>query len=232
MIIGNGTIANAFIEYKLNDKVIIFASGVSDSSTTDTKEFIREKEMITDTIKNNENKLIVYFSSCSIESADLQNTLYNLHKKEMELLIINISKSYIIFRLPNVIRQNGNPNTIINFLFNKIKKEEEFDLWQYATRNIIDIEDIKKVVNYLVGNKQYLNRTINIVYNNNVSILNIVNIIENILDKKGKYNIVNRGLDVKFDNTISSQILENLNIKQPSLSVLINKYKTDKTNII
>ena len=42
MVIGNGLVASAFSKYKNDDDVIIFASGVSNSSTNKKEEFERE----------------------------------------------------------------------------------------------------------------------------------------------------------------------------------------------
>ena len=46
MIIGNGLLAKAFIEYKNNDEIVIFASGVSNSLEEKQSEFKRETDLL------------------------------------------------------------------------------------------------------------------------------------------------------------------------------------------
>jgi hypothetical protein len=51
MIIGNGSLANIFIEkFKDDENIIIFASGVSSSKETRESEFNREKELLLKTL--------------------------------------------------------------------------------------------------------------------------------------------------------------------------------------
>ncbi|MEJ2498930.1 MAG: hypothetical protein P8Y46_06430 [Sulfurovaceae bacterium] len=50
MIIGNGMLAHEFSDYKDDNDIIIFASGVSNSGETRESEFEREKELLTKTI--------------------------------------------------------------------------------------------------------------------------------------------------------------------------------------
>ena len=225
MIIGDGMLASMFIDYKNSNNIIIFASGVSNSSETREKEFLREKTLVENTLKNYRDKLFIYFSSCSLDDPQLSNTPYHIHKRNMEQLIKEISNYYIIFRVPNIIGRGGNKNTIINFLFNKIKQEEVFDLWINATRNIVDIEDLYKIVSYIINNRVFKNIILNIAYEYNYKVEDIVHAIENILNKKAKYNIINKGADLKIDIQKTLPILNELKIVQPTIETLIKKYK-------
>jgi len=218
-------LASMFIDYKNSNNIIIFASGVSNSSETREKEFLREKTLVENTLKNYRDKLFIYFSSCSLDDPQLSNTPYHIHKRNMEQLIKEISNYYIIFRVPNIIGRGGNKNTIINFLFNKIKQEEVFDLWINATRNIVDIEDLYKIVSYIINNRVFKNIILNIAYEYNYKVEDIVHAIENILNKKAKYNIINKGADLKIDIQKTLPILNELKIVQPTIETLIKKYK-------
>ena len=60
MIIGNGLIAKSFENYNLD--CIIFASGVSSSKEKSRDNFLREVNLLKETISNNPDKKIVYFS--------------------------------------------------------------------------------------------------------------------------------------------------------------------------
>lgn len=231
MVVGNGMIAKAFYEYNCVDDILIFASGVSSSNLNLKSEFTREHKMVQKFLQEYPKKLFIYFSSCSIEFPDLKNTKYNLHKLNIEKLIQATANNYIIFRLPNVIGNGGNPNTVINFLFNSIKDDKEFSLWKYATRNIIDIEDAVKIIQYIIENNLYRNDTVNIAYEKSILVKDLIQTIESLLNKKSLKSIVNKGSDFKIDITKVSWIMEKLNMQQPSTEELILKYKIHETRV-
>ncbi len=82
MVIGNGMIANRFVNYREDKDIIIFSSGVSNSKDTVEENFLREFHLLNQTIKNNPGNTIVYFSTCSIEDDDLASSPYVIHKKK------------------------------------------------------------------------------------------------------------------------------------------------------
>ncbi|MFQ6310265.1 hypothetical protein [Lysobacter capsici] len=87
MIVGNGLIAEAFkARYEHDRTVVIFASGVSNSSETSEQAFLRERRLLLETLRTAEGKF-VYFSTCSLTDADRQATPYAVHKLEMESLV-------------------------------------------------------------------------------------------------------------------------------------------------
>ena len=65
MIVGKGLIASLFTDVDQED-IVFFASGVSNSLETDKSAFLREENLIRKTIKENPNKIFIYFSTCSI----------------------------------------------------------------------------------------------------------------------------------------------------------------------
>lgn len=225
MLVGHGLIASVFSNYKDDDRVVIFASGVSNSLEIDDKEFVRERKLIEKNLKENSNKLFIYFSSCSLEDSELQNTPYHKHKKYLEQIIKEKTNNYLIFRLPNVIGKGGSKNTIINFLINKIRANQKFELWKNATRNIIDIVDVYKIVSHIIEKRIFNNITINIAYKQNNKLLDIVKAIEKILDKKALYILVNKGINLKIDNSKIQSIMIELGIVQPTIIDIIKKYK-------
>ncbi len=98
MVIGNGLIANSFCKAYGNDpKVLVFASGVSNSRCTDVKEFQREFQLVKD--NSNFNGLFIYFSTCSIEDPSLRNSQYIKHKNKIELYISQNITNYLKIRL-------------------------------------------------------------------------------------------------------------------------------------
>jgi len=130
MIIGHGDIASALKSFKDKEDIIYFASGVSNSQETKESAYKRERDLL---MKQNKRKHIVYFSSLCVFYSD---TRYARHKMKMEKLIKDNFKHYTIFRLGNI-TWGKNPNTIINFIRNKVKKGEKFKI-QNVHRHIID----------------------------------------------------------------------------------------------
>lgn len=231
MVVGNGMIAKAFCEYNCVNDILIFASGVSSSNLNLESEFTREYTMVKKYLQAYPEKLFIYFSSCSIEFPDLKDTKYNIHKLNVEKLIQATSDNYIIFRLPNVIDKGGNPNTVINFLFDSIKEDKEFSLWKYATRNIVDIEDVVKIIQYVIENNLYRNDTVNVAYEKSILVEDLIQTIESLLNKKSLKSIINKGSDFKIDISKVSWIMKKLNMQQPSTEELLLKYKIHGTRV-
>lgn len=132
MIIGSGDIANAIIDQP--DK-LFFASGVSNSQCTDWNEFNRERKLLMQQGKYNH---LVYFSTLSIYYTTNQ---YTSHKILMEKLIRENFNTYTIVRLGNITWGN-NPNTLINYLTEKISNNEPYDI-QDVDRYIIDKDEFQ-----------------------------------------------------------------------------------------
>jgi UDP-2-acetamido-2,6-beta-L-arabino-hexul-4-ose reductase len=115
MVIGNGSLATVFFdEFNSNDEILIFASGVSDSTENKEENFNREKNLLSETIKNNYEKKIVYFSSIFV---GFKETKYYSHKLEMENLISTTCKNFLIIRLPQVVGEKGNKKKYCKFFY-------------------------------------------------------------------------------------------------------------------
>ena len=127
MIIGNGDIASVL---KDREDRIYFASGVSNSQEDRDSEYYREMELLR--VQDN-SKHLVYFSSLCVFYSDNR---YSQHKKEMETLVRGWFKKYTIVRVGNI-TWGDNPHTLINFMRNKIKNREPFDI-QDVYRYIVD----------------------------------------------------------------------------------------------
>jgi hypothetical protein len=112
MIIGNGNIAKVL---KDKDNIVFFASGVSNSSCTDEKEYEREFNLIK-TVPS--NKHIVYFSNLGIY---YKKDRYTQHKIDVEEYIRNTYKSYTIVRI-EVCEWVKTPYTILNFFKTQINQ--------------------------------------------------------------------------------------------------------------
>jgi len=229
MIIGNGMIAKAFVSYKNNDIVCIFASGVSNSREVNELEFKRELDLLKKIIKENKNKTLVYFSTCSIYDKSLFNTPYVKHKKKMEEYIIFSGVEYHIFRITQVVGFTKN-NTLISGLSKMIKEGTLINIFGKSTRNLIDIDDVYKIIDYYICNRIYCNEIINIASPYCISPLEIVSILEGIYQKKSLYNIIDIGDSYTVDISNISNYLEVIGItfqKTYSRDVICKYFKAD-----
>jgi nucleoside-diphosphate-sugar epimerase len=142
MVIGNGLIARAFSEYDKNDRYVIFASGVSDSSCVSEESFSKEIDMVESHFGTRSK--FIYFSSTMLMEKE---TEYFLHKRKIEDLISKNIEDYIIFRLPNIIGKGGNCNNIFNLFKDKIKNGDRIVAID-STRSMVDIEDLVRICEY------------------------------------------------------------------------------------
>ncbi len=212
MLIGNGMMAKQFAKYQHNDDVLIFASGVSNSKETLNSEFEREFNLLQETIRDYPEKHFVYFGTSSMYDPMARNSPYVLHKLAMEQYVIENCKSYNIFRISQVIGRANNP-TLVNFIVNNIVYDKEFDVWERATRNLIALDDIYKIIDYILVNKLNNNQIVNVANAHNISIVDFIRIVEDVLGKKSKMKIVSKGFPFdKIDITIIKPYLKLLNI--------------------
>lgn len=130
MIIGNGDIANVLQD---KENLLFFASGVSNSSCTDEKEYQREIDLL---LEQPRASHIVYFSSLGVLDG---NSRYYRHKRDMEVMVkTNFPKNTIV-RLGNI-SWGDNPHTLINYLkahpkaeikdeYRYVCDKDEFQYW-------------------------------------------------------------------------------------------------------
>lgn len=140
MIVGNGLIASLFVDND-DENVIFFASGVSNSLETRVEEFLREENLIKNTISENTDKVFVYFSTCSIYDSSKTGSDYVLHKLKMEQLIKKSCPQFLILRVSNAVGKGGNPNLLMNYIVKAVKNDETINVHTQATRNLIDIDN-------------------------------------------------------------------------------------------
>ena len=224
MIVGNGLIASLFTECD-QENIIFFASGVSNSLENKKEEFLREENLIRKTIAENPNKVFIYFSTCSIYDSSKVESQYVLHKLKMEQIIIQLCPQYLILRLSNAVGNGGNPNLLMNYLVRSVKNNEIINVHTKATRNLIDVEDIKNITNQLID-KQYFNKIINIAYPENYTIIEILEIMEKFYQTKLYLNLVKSGSGYGIDtHDVESYFIQHaLTNKETYLHKILEKY--------
>lgn len=225
MVIGNGMIAKKFHEYQSDNKVIIFASGVSNSKEEDNSLYQKEFSLLKKVIsEKNIDSTFIYFSTYSIYDTSLKESKYVQHKLNIEKYIKDYCNQYIILRVSNIVGKTQNPHTITNYLYNNIIHKKRFNVWINAYRNLIDIDDILIVSRYLIEYKKFHNNTYNIINDKNYTVIEIIKILEIITNKKAEYNLVQKGAN--FDVQVENEIYKNINLyfSDSYLESLLRKY--------
>lgn len=230
-IFGNGFIGKKFkkAKFKFKDKYIIYASGISNSKITNKKNLLRERHLIKKFIKKFRNKkIIIYISTMSIADNSFKKTDYVKNKVFIENLIKSHFKKYLIIRLTQIVGKNSNPHTITNFLYTKIKTKNFFYLWKGATRNLIDIDDLIKILRNIVSKKFKKSKTINIYNTYSIKVEKIVKILSRILKVKPKFKLIKQRDNKNYIYKINSKTYQFSNIfkdKNYNKKVLNKYYK-------
>jgi len=226
MVIGNGMVAKGFESYKADDRFLIFASGVSNSKNINPETYERELSLLQQSIKENPEKILVYFSTCSIYDPGEESSKYVLHKRQIEHLVQKDQKQFHIFRVSNLVGQSGNRNTILNFYVYHILNGINFDLWINATRNLIDIDDMYKIADYMLRKGVAQNQVINIANTKNYTTWEIMAAIENLWKTRANYIPIAKGSPFAIDLATIRPIMEELGIHfgKDYLTNLLRKY--------
>jgi hypothetical protein len=130
MIIGKGSIASVLED---RDDLVFFASGVSNSSCIDEKEYEREFNLLK-TVPT--DKHVVYFSNLGIY---YKQDRYTQHKRDVEEYIRNNYTSYTIVRI-EVCEWVKTPNTILNVFKRQLAEGIEPKI-QDTTRYVLSLDE-------------------------------------------------------------------------------------------
>ncbi len=226
MVIGNGMIARRFNTYAQNNDWLIFASGVSHSLSVSKEEFDRETKLLASTIKDHAEKTLVYFSTCSIYDPSLHESAYVQHKLRMEGMIISQQPNFIIFRVSNPVGKTNNHHTVLNFFVEHILNETYFAVWKYASRNLLDIDDMFLVCDDLMQVGGVRNKIVNVANPVNYPVTAIIDAIEKHFDKRGHFSLAEKGNSPLIDTTEIQPLFSKLKIEfdQHYLPHLLRKY--------
>jgi len=224
-IIGNGLISKSLKKNLTTDRFEIFASGVSNSNEDLKTEFNREIEMIMTFIKDRDiNKNIIYFSTYSVYDSSLINSKYIEHKLKVERLLKGVNNSLII-RLPNIVGEGGNPNTMFNYFKETINNNLQITILKNAYRNIIDVADISCFINNLDGKHP---KIINFIHPISYNVIDIVKKMQISLNKKNTIKKIEGGENyIGRPSGYTLQIMKkcNIDLEETYIDNIIKKYK-------
>tara|TARA_R110000824_G_scaffold54689_4_gene151019 strand:- start:7976 stop:8662 length:687 start_codon:yes stop_codon:yes gene_type:complete len=151
MIIGNGLVAKGFFPFNDQfDDCTVFAAGVSNSKEKEhSPNFLREKRTLLSALEKNKGLKFLYFSTVLV---GFKNNAYYAHKREMESLVMDHAPSSIIFRVPQIVGNTDNKNTLINNLSESIRNGKKLNVSLGVKRSIMDIDDVVEIVKYCKDN--------------------------------------------------------------------------------
>jgi uncharacterized protein YbjT (DUF2867 family) len=197
MIVGNGLLARSFsAEFSADPDVVIFASGVSNSSESRASEFARERALLDCALDR--RGLLVYFGSCGVETAEQDPSPYMRHKRDMEVRVLD-SGHGIVLRLPQVVGSTRNPHTLINFIRDRIIFGQSFTVWSKAQRNLIDVDDIAAIGGRLIRARRIASEPISVAAPQSLTVIEIVELMEGILGREARYVVEDRGAPLRID---------------------------------
>lgn len=211
MIVGNGLLARTFAPYYGDvQDLVIFASGVSNSLETDPAAFSRERELLQSCIDSNPRRL-VYFGSCGVGVHDDAPTRYMLHKREMEAMVGTLPGGMVL-RLPQVVGATPNPNTLTNFIRDRIMADEQFTVWARAERNLVDVDHVLAIARTMIDAPGTPRRVTSIAAKRSTLMPDIVASFERVLQRRARYVLVDKGLPLEIDTSGASEIAARLGI--------------------
>lgn len=235
MVVGSGLIGSAFSHlFKENDNVLIFASGVSNSLETSKMEFKREEKLLSEKIKSHQDSLFVYLSTYSTRDPSINETLYVRHKMKMEKLVQQ-HPAHLIFRLSNVVGKGGNPNTLINFFVNKILSQDLVKVWRNAERNLLDIDHVVQICNYLITERKKNNTIITLTNTQNVRVEDLVYKIANFFELKPRIEFLDKGKSFKVypsPSVVEAIRYLGIDFNDQYLKKLLEKYYSSRKKYI
>ena len=164
------------------------------------------------------------FNLGMIKVLDKIDNLYYQHKLSIENYIKKNCINYKIYRIPQILGYSGNNDNLVNYFVNKIKKNEEISLYKNVKRSILDVDDLKKIVDINLTNSK--NETLNISSIEKISVINLCKKIGDILNIRPKIKIIVVTTKLNWNTRNSKKINEIIN----SLD-LVKKNYTNNTLI-
>jgi nucleoside-diphosphate-sugar epimerase len=148
--------------------------------------------MVTKAVIEHADKVIVYFSTFSINDPVMVKSAYVTTKMELEKYIMHNCKRCLIVRISNLVGTGGNPKNVFNFFYNQIITGNCFSLWSKSQRNLIMVEDFAEILNYIITHEldTKINSILNIVNVKSFTVQEIVGAIERHTGKKAHFDII------------------------------------------
>lgn len=193
MIVGNGLVAKT-VKSCDREGIIIFASGVSNSVNPQPEDFEREINLLSQYVAH--HKKLIYFSTISVFDNSVNENAYIKHKLAMEQYIADNCSSYLILRLPNVIGNQGNPNTLFPFFKKALKNNFQVNIKESAFRYLLTTAQLNKMLFQLLES-EVENQLINCVLEEPYLVKDIYLAMASALKATPKFTLSKGGVSYK-----------------------------------
>ncbi|MCO6481532.1 MAG: NAD-dependent epimerase/dehydratase family protein [Flavobacteriales bacterium] len=203
MVVGSGMVARAFAAFQVDPAILIFASGVSNSSTATEADHRREHDLLDS--QPLLGRRLVYFSTCSIYDPSLTNSPYIRHKRAMEDHVKACTPDHTIFRLPNLVGHTPNPHTLCNFLRDRIQANEPVHLQTRACRYLMDIDAVALACGHMIRNGAFWGQTVNVCIDPSAPLPQLLQEMERILGRTAHRLEEERGACYEVENASFKQ---------------------------
>lgn len=209
MIVGNGLIANTIKPCDKKD-IILFASGVSNSVNPTQNDFKREERLLLKHLKS--QKTLFYFSTISVFDDSVNHSDYIEHKLRMEELIKSTSDRHLILRLPNIIGENGNPNTLFPYFKKCLERGLPVEIKEDAHRYLLSTNQLCAMLKELLEN-DLTNTTVNCVFRHPYKVIDIYLALAQLLNVLPLHTLVAGGLHYEVSSDFDFKIEEPKDLK-------------------
>jgi NDP-hexose 4-ketoreductase len=210
IIEGRGLLAGAFGRHgDPSLPALVFARGVSDSTTTDEGAYVRELDLLAASLATarREGIPLVYLSGAPVYGAFLgrvreegpvaPTTRYGRHQLACEELIRGSGADHVILRLPNAVGPGGNPHQLVPSLVRQVRAGHVL-VYDGAGRDLVDVRDVVVIAERLLR-AGVMGVTVNCASGITTPVVEIVDAIAEILGAHPEIERVAGGTFQRFD---------------------------------
>lgn len=145
-VIGSGALAWRFQDYRYQQRFLLFTGFIHDPLCTDAGAFQSEKKALAEALADRTSMVLVLFSSATVTDPVGKETPYGKHKADLEEMVSNSQRDYLVFRVPQMVGPGDHPGSLVHFLVDAIGQGRPFEIWEHARRHILDVDDVHLVV--------------------------------------------------------------------------------------
>jgi hypothetical protein len=197
LIFGRGLVANAVKAINSNG-LIFYANGISNSvlNQIDKNNFeIKELEEIA---TEHPDQLLVYFSTCQVNSPINHSRPYVRHKLFVEEFIANHFAHYLIVRTSNLVGYNPwNFHTLFNYLHHALAVNQPILVNPFLIRNFLDVDHFVLLLEAYLNHYEK-NKVVQIVNPESYPMQQVIDQFEKFFCKKFVLTTINEGNDFAF----------------------------------
>lgn len=226
-IVGSGMMAKAFSNGLVRKRsVVVYASGVSRSDCFEHGPFERERALLMASLDQAVvEKPFLYFSTCSTYDPAARDQPYVRHKQAMEELVLSHPAGLVV-RLPQVAGPNAQSFTLLASLVARIRAGQEIEVWEHASRNLVDVEDVVRIVDAWLTLPLPVDNVLNVANPKSVSVIELVRTIESALGLVAKVVFISKGAPYHIDThpMLNAAALAQVTFGPDYLHRVIRKY--------